>query len=92
MHHSRTNTAFGMNSRPVCLAGRNQQNYLFVTQDSTVQFVADACGNVLRSANGFLENDRFRWQSVNGLSGLEAVGQTALSKSVLVFIGGAEQA
>ena len=92
MHHDRPNTAFVMNSRPVYLEERNQQSYLFVTQDSTVQFVADACGNVLRSANSFLEDDRFSWQCVEGLSGLETVGQTALSNSALVLIGGAEQA
>ena len=92
MHHDSPNTAVLMNSRPVTVADRNQQTYLFVTQDSTVQFVADACGNVLRSANGFLEDNRFSWQCVNGLSGLETVGQTALSNSVLVLIGGAAQA
>ncbi|MCW1951821.1 MAG: helix-turn-helix domain-containing protein [Octadecabacter sp.] len=92
MHHDRPNTTFLMNSRPVSVADRNLQTYLFVTQDSTVQFVADACGDVLRSANGFLEHNRFSWQCVNGLSGLKTVGKTVLSNSVLVLIGGVEKA
>lgn len=67
--------------------------FLFVTQDASIRFAAEACMDVLRSANRLTGRETYRWRHLSGDDELVAVdGPLCDAGQVLVLIGGLERA
>lgn len=67
--------------------------FVFVSQNESVGFAADACIDVLRAANRLTGRETYGWRHVRGYAGLEAVdGPLCDAGQVLVLIGGLERA
>jgi transcriptional regulator GlxA family with amidase domain len=67
--------------------------FVFVSQDASVGFAAEACIDVLRAANRLTGRETYGWRHLRGDEGLEAVdGLLCDAGQVLVLIGGLERA
>ena len=67
--------------------------FVFVSQDASVGFAAEACIDVLRAANRLTGRESYGWRHVPGDKSLEAGdGPLCDTGEVLVLIGGLEQA
>lgn len=77
-------------SYPVALQGKRSlsSDFVFVSQGAGVGFAAEACIDVLRSANRLIGQEAYSWVHVSGEDGLSdvAVGPD----QTLVLIGGTE--
>ncbi len=91
MLHNRPSAAFQAIDQSVIDARFRVHKFLFLTQNSSLRFVAEACADILRSANSFLERDQFTWQYVNGVANLRQDNRPNLVSTALVLIGGTEQ-
>ena len=66
-------------------------DFVFLSQDSSMAFAAEACIDVLRSANRLLGQDSYRWTRLHGANAL-AGGFTCTPDQTLVLVGGTETA
>lgn len=64
-------------------------DFVFLSQDDSVRFAAEACIDVLRSANRLTGEDGYRWAHHVGVSSLED-GLVCGPDQTLVLIGGVE--
>lgn len=68
-------------------------NFVFISQDDSVGFAAEACIDVLRAANMLIGREAYEWRHLRGEEGLESVdGPLCDAGQVLVLIGGMERA
>ena len=67
-------------------------DFVFVSQDETVAFAAEACIEVLRSANRLIGQQAYGWTHVRGEIGLDlSAGPVCGPEQTLVLIGGTER-
>lgn len=66
-------------------------DFLFVSQGREMRFAAEACIDVLRSANRLLGRDSYRWDHVCGARGLAQIDGCG-PEQTLVLVGGIETA
>lgn len=66
-------------------------DFVFITQNSSVAFAAEACIDVLRSANGLLGQSSYRWTHLRADADSCARGPVCAPGQTLVLIGGIDQ-
>ncbi|WP_135506679.1 helix-turn-helix domain-containing protein [Roseovarius aestuariivivens] len=66
--------------------------FLFISQDDSVGFTAEACIHVLRSANRLLERDSYGWTHLTERELERCEGSLCGPDQTLVLIGGTERA
>ena len=67
--------------------------FVFVSQDASVGFAAEACIDVLRAANRLTGRETYGWRHLRGDEGLEAGdGPLCGAGQILVLLGGLERA
>jgi len=67
-------------------------DFLIISQDDGVGFIADACIHVLRSANRLLERDSYGWTHLRAADLDHADGPLCGPDQTLVLIGGTDRA
>ncbi|QGX97030.1 helix-turn-helix domain-containing protein [Roseovarius faecimaris] len=83
-------------TRPTFVAPLQNQrslssDFVFLSQDERVGFAAEACIDVLRSANRLLGEEVYRWEHLQGEVALDSLDGPACSpEQTLVLIGGTE--
>ncbi len=79
---------------PVPLQARRSLSgeFVFVSQDDSVAFTAEACIDVLRSANRLIGDGAYDWVHLRGEEALRNEGVICGPDQTLVLIGGTEQA
>ena len=66
-------------------------DFVFLSQDDAVSFAAEACIDVLRSANRLIGHEAYRWSHLRGEGSLDALdGPLCSPDQTLVLIGGVE--
>lgn len=66
-------------------------DFVFLSQDDNVGFAAEACIDVLRSANRLIGDDTYSWTHLRGEDSLDALdGPVCGPDQTLVLIGGTE--
>jgi len=66
-------------------------DFVFLSQDDTVSFAAEACIDVLRSANRLIGHDAYSWSHLRGEDMLDmSQGPACSPDQTLVLIGGTE--
>lgn len=67
--------------------------YLFISQDESVAFLADACIDVLRSANRLTGDAGYSWAHIRGADALDAAElPLCTAEQTLVLVGGLDTA
>ena len=68
-------------------------DFIFISQDDTVGFAAEACIEVLRSANRLIGREAYGWRHLRGEAALDRLeGSLCGPDEVLVLVGGMERA
>ncbi|MFK7940084.1 MAG: helix-turn-helix domain-containing protein [Roseovarius sp.] len=83
-------------SRSACAAGLHGKrslsgDFVFLSQDDSVSFAAEACIDVLRSANRLIGSETYSWTHLRGEAALDMLERPVCEPDqTLVLIGGTE--
>ena len=91
MYHENLDTARSAVSCAMHARRSLSGDFVFLSQDDSVAFAAEACIDVLRSANALLGHDSYRWTHLRADDNDCARGPVCSPGQTLVLVGGTER-